>query len=136
MESTRSWAFKRSDPCPEEAMAGMIHPHIGASIRSITELPCSRYVLSTRSPIVESSALIGLRIRFLFNHLRLGRRLRSMRHWIRCRRGVRMLRITRTANGEVVFKVSGQLTAENVTEMDALIAAETKGRRIVLDCAD
>jgi anti-anti-sigma regulatory factor len=47
-----------------------------------------------------------------------------------------MLRITRTANGEVVFKVSGQLTAENVAEMEALIAAERKGRRIVLDCAD
>ncbi len=47
-----------------------------------------------------------------------------------------MLRITRKANGEVVFRVSGQLTAENVTEMVALIAAETKGRRIVLDCTD
>jgi anti-anti-sigma regulatory factor len=47
-----------------------------------------------------------------------------------------MLRITRTANGEVLFKVSGQLTAENVAEMETLIAAETKGRRIVLDCAD
>jgi anti-anti-sigma regulatory factor len=47
-----------------------------------------------------------------------------------------MLRITRKAKGEVVFKVSGQLTAENVTEMEALIAAETKGRRIVLDCTD
>jgi anti-anti-sigma regulatory factor len=47
-----------------------------------------------------------------------------------------MLRITRNANGEVVFKVSGQLTAENVAEMEALIAAERKGRRIVLDCTD
>jgi len=47
-----------------------------------------------------------------------------------------MLRITRKANGEVVFKVSGQLTAENVTEMETLLAAETNGRRIVLDCAD
>src|SRR5271155_3573257 len=47
-----------------------------------------------------------------------------------------MLRITRNANGEVVFKVSGQLTAENVTEMEALIAAETKGRQIVLNCRD
>ena len=47
-----------------------------------------------------------------------------------------MLRITRKANGEVVFKVSGQLTEENVTEMETLIAAETSGRRIVLDCAD
>ena len=47
-----------------------------------------------------------------------------------------MLRITRTANGGVVFKVSGQLTAENVVEMEALIAAERKGRRIVLNCTD
>jgi anti-anti-sigma regulatory factor len=47
-----------------------------------------------------------------------------------------MLRITRKANGEVVFRVSGQLNAENVTEMEALIAAEGKGRRIVLDCTD
>lgn len=47
-----------------------------------------------------------------------------------------MLRITRKANGAVVFMVSGQLTAENVTEMETLIAAETKGKRIVLDCTD
>ena len=47
-----------------------------------------------------------------------------------------MLRITRKGNGEVVFKISGQLTAENITEMEALIAAEGKDRRIVLDCVD
>jgi len=47
-----------------------------------------------------------------------------------------MLRITRKVNGQVVFRVSGQLTAENVIEMETLIAAETKGRRIVLDCTD
>jgi anti-anti-sigma regulatory factor len=47
-----------------------------------------------------------------------------------------MLRITKKTNGQVVFKVSGQLTAENVSEMEALIAAEGKGKRIVLDCTD
>jgi anti-anti-sigma regulatory factor len=47
-----------------------------------------------------------------------------------------MLRITRKVNAAVVFKVSGQLTAENVAEIETLIAAETKGRRIVLDCTD
>ena len=47
-----------------------------------------------------------------------------------------MLRITRKTNGQVVFKVSGQLTTENVSEMEALIAAEGKGKRIVLDCTD
>ena len=47
-----------------------------------------------------------------------------------------MLRITRKTNGQVVFKVSGELTAGNVAEMEALIAAEVKGKRIVLDCTD
>ena len=47
-----------------------------------------------------------------------------------------MLRITKKTNGQVVFKVSGQLTAENVAGMEALIAAEGKGKRIVLDCTD
>ena len=47
-----------------------------------------------------------------------------------------MLRITRKANGEVVFKISGQLSEENVAEMENLIAEESKGKRIVLDCTD
>jgi len=47
-----------------------------------------------------------------------------------------MLRITRKINGQVVFRVSGQLISENVAEMEALIAAEGKGKRIVLDCTD
>jgi len=40
------------------------------------------------------------------------------------------------ANGEVVFKVSGQLNAENVAEIGTLIQAEKKGSRIVLDLTD
>jgi anti-anti-sigma regulatory factor len=47
-----------------------------------------------------------------------------------------MLRITRKANGEVVFKVSGELNAENVAEIGAVIGAEKKGTRIVLDLTD
>jgi hypothetical protein len=47
-----------------------------------------------------------------------------------------MLRITRKANGEVVLKLSGHLNAENVAEVRALIATESKGSRIVLACAD
>ncbi len=47
-----------------------------------------------------------------------------------------MLRITKKINGQVVFRVSGQLISENVAEMEALIAAEGKGKRIVLDCTD
>ena len=47
-----------------------------------------------------------------------------------------MLKITRAANGEVVFRVSGQLNLENLAEMEKLIKAERKGGRIVLDLRD
>jgi anti-anti-sigma factor len=50
--------------------------------------------------------------------------------------GSRMLRITRTANGDTVFRVSGELDGENVAEVDAVIRAEKQGTRIVLDLTD
>ncbi len=47
-----------------------------------------------------------------------------------------MLRITRAANGEVVIKLSGQMDAENLTELETLMTSEADGRRIVLDLRD
>jgi anti-anti-sigma regulatory factor len=47
-----------------------------------------------------------------------------------------MLRIQRSANGEVVFKLSGRLSEEHIDELEALIGAEAKRRRIVLDLKD
>ena len=47
-----------------------------------------------------------------------------------------MLRITRKKNGEVVFRVSGQLNGENMAEVKALIAAETKASCIAFDLTD
>src|ERR1700730_16979650 len=47
-----------------------------------------------------------------------------------------MLRITRAANGEVVFKLSGRIETENIAELKALLRAETNGRRIHLDLSD
>jgi anti-anti-sigma regulatory factor len=44
-----------------------------------------------------------------------------------------MLRITRAANGEVVFAVSGRLDAENLAELKTLFSSEPAGRRITLD---
>ena len=35
-----------------------------------------------------------------------------------------MLKIQRTANGDIVFTVSGRLEAHNVGELSALLAAE------------
>jgi len=47
-----------------------------------------------------------------------------------------MLRIQRTANGDVVFTVSGRLEAHNVSELSAVLAAEQDDRTRVLDLKD
>ena len=50
-----------------------------------------------------------------------------------------MLKITRAANGEVVFRLSGRMDAENVAELEELFgleAPDVKGRSIVLDLKD
>jgi anti-anti-sigma regulatory factor len=47
-----------------------------------------------------------------------------------------MLRIQRTANGEVILTLSGRMNVENLAALKALIGSETKGRRIVLDIKD
>ena len=47
-----------------------------------------------------------------------------------------MLRIQRKANGDVVFSLSGRIDKENIAELEALIGAEGKDRRIVLDLKD
>jgi anti-anti-sigma regulatory factor len=47
-----------------------------------------------------------------------------------------MLKITRVANGEVVFSLSGRMEAENVGDMEMVISEEASGRIIVLDLKD
>jgi hypothetical protein len=47
-----------------------------------------------------------------------------------------MLKIERTANGEVVFKLTGRMGAENINELENLINAEASCRRVVLDLKD
>ena len=47
-----------------------------------------------------------------------------------------MLKITRAANGEVVWTLSGRMDAENVIELKSLFKSEAEGRRIVLDLKD
>jgi anti-anti-sigma regulatory factor len=47
-----------------------------------------------------------------------------------------MLKIQRSANGEVVFTVSGRLDADNVAELSTLLAEEPTGRALVLDLKD
>jgi anti-anti-sigma regulatory factor len=50
--------------------------------------------------------------------------------------GNAMLRIQRTANRDIVFTLSGRLDVEHIAELETLIAAEGKNRRIILDLKD
>ncbi len=47
-----------------------------------------------------------------------------------------MLKVQRSANGHVVFTLSGRMDAENIVELETLFRSEAKGRRIVLDLKD
>ena len=47
-----------------------------------------------------------------------------------------MLKITRAANGKVVFTLSGRLDEEDVAELETLIRSETSDRPIVLNLKD
>jgi anti-anti-sigma regulatory factor len=51
-------------------------------------------------------------------------------------KGRKMLKITRTANGDVVFTLSGRMDAENLAELETLMTSEAEGRRIILDLRD
>jgi len=44
-----------------------------------------------------------------------------------------MLKIQRTANGDVVFTVTGRLRPDNVGELFALLTVEPAGRTVALD---
>jgi anti-anti-sigma regulatory factor len=44
-----------------------------------------------------------------------------------------MLRIEREANGQVVFRISGRLDADDLPELKSLIASEDANRHLVLD---
>ena len=47
-----------------------------------------------------------------------------------------MLKIRRTANGEVVFTVSGRMDSESTAELEKLFRLEANGCHIVLDLKD
>jgi anti-anti-sigma regulatory factor len=47
-----------------------------------------------------------------------------------------MLKIQRSANGEVVLRLSGRIDAENMAELERLIKTEANGRPIALDLKD
>ena len=47
-----------------------------------------------------------------------------------------MLRIQKKANGDVVFTLSGRIDKEHIVELETLIAAEERLRRITLDLKD
>lgn len=47
-----------------------------------------------------------------------------------------MLKIQRTANGEVILKISGRMDAENVPDVKMSLESDVDGRPILLDLRD
>ena len=47
-----------------------------------------------------------------------------------------MLKVQRTANGEVVFAVSGRLEAESLSELSTLLELESSRRAVALELKD
>jgi hypothetical protein len=47
-----------------------------------------------------------------------------------------MLRVSKKANADVVFTLSGRLGEDHIAELEMLIAAEGEDRRIILDLRD
>ena len=47
-----------------------------------------------------------------------------------------MLRIERTANGQVVFTLSGRMQTEDIAQVQQLVVVETPGHPLVLDLRD
>ena len=47
-----------------------------------------------------------------------------------------MLKIRRSANGQVVFALSGRVAQDDIAELEALISSEARGRPLVLDLID
>lgn len=54
----------------------------------------------------------------------------------RAAQGASMLKIQRSVNGRVVFKVSGRIDTEDVKELRELLAMETAGQQLALDLRD
>jgi anti-anti-sigma regulatory factor len=50
--------------------------------------------------------------------------------------GVCMLKIQRSANGRVVFTLSGRIEAEDIKELREVLALETARKQLVLDLKD
>ena len=47
-----------------------------------------------------------------------------------------MLKIRRSANGQVVFVLSGRMAQEDIADLEALISSEANDRPIVMDLKD
>ena len=47
-----------------------------------------------------------------------------------------MLRVERSSNGEVIFRLSGRMHGGNIVPLEELLQSEEKGRRIILDLKD
>jgi hypothetical protein len=52
------------------------------------------------------------------------------------RMGALMLRIERSANGPVVFTISGRMQTEDIQQLQQLLVVETPGQQLIFDLRD
>ena len=76
-------------------------------------------------PVIETASNISR-----FNILRVASRL------LPAPSGIKLLKIQRQANGDVVLTLSGRLDGDSLSELSGALAAEPAGRAVVLDLKD
>ena len=98
----------------------------------------SSIVLHGMSPIVEISDSVELRLALSVQHLKPGLQiaLREATNPEPGLIGAFMLRIERSANGQVVFTLSGRMQTEDIEQVQQLLIVETSGQPVMFDLRD
>jgi len=95
-------------------------------------------VLHGISPIVEISDSVELRLALSVQHLKPGLQiaLREATNPEPGLIGAFMLRIERSANGQVVFTLSGRMQTEDIEQFQQLLVVETPGQQLIFNLRD
>jgi hypothetical protein len=90
------------------------------------------------SPIVEISDSVELRLALSVQHLKPGLQiaLREATNPEPGLIGAFMLRIERSANGQVEFTLSGRMQTEDIEQVQQLLIVETSGQPVMFDLRD
>jgi hypothetical protein len=100
----------------------------GRQHRSARDFANCRDIGQSNYPRLFESRVLNLGIRLLFANVTRRRRA--------ARRSIRMLRIERSSNGQVVFTLSGRMQTEDIEQFQQLLVVETPGQALRFDLRD